>query len=123
MEHSGANGHSRGKDPAETPAEWCDTIHQVLVLVGRKWVVAIFLELLEGPRRHFQLLRAIDVQPKVLRDTLRFLEDDGVVERVLHDDDVGGKSVAYQLTDLGHSLVVPMGALFDWGRDHLVSRP
>jgi DNA-binding HxlR family transcriptional regulator len=85
-------------------------------------VVSIFLELLDGPRRHFQLLRAIDVQPKVLRDTLRFLEDDRVVERVLHDDDVGGKSVAYQLTDLGRSLVVPMGALFDWGRDHLVTR-
>jgi DNA-binding HxlR family transcriptional regulator len=120
MGHSGINGHNHFTAAEEQPAEWGDMIQQVLALVGRKWTVSIFLELLEGPRRHFQLLRAIHgVHSKVLRDNLRFLEDDGVVERVLHDDDAGGKSVAYQLTDLGRSLLEPMGALFAWGRDHL----
>jgi DNA-binding HxlR family transcriptional regulator len=123
MGYSGTNGQHDVTAAEEQPAEWAGTIQRVLALVGRKWAVSIFLELLDGPRRHFQLLRAIDgLQSKVLRDNLRFLEDDGVVERVLHDDDAGGKSVAYQLTDLGRSLLVPMGAIFAWGRDHLESR-
>jgi DNA-binding HxlR family transcriptional regulator len=47
------------------------------------------------------------------------LEEAGLIESVLHNDDVGGKSVAYQLTDLGRSLLESLGALFTWGRDHL----
>jgi DNA-binding HxlR family transcriptional regulator len=108
---------------AEQRAEWGTTVNHVLSVVGRKWIVSILVELLDGPRRHFQLRRGIHgVQSKVLRDNLRFLEEVGLVESVLHNDDVGGKSIAYQLTDLGRSLLVPLGALFAWGRDHLEDR-
>jgi DNA-binding HxlR family transcriptional regulator len=96
------------------------TTQEVLVLLSRKWVVSVLRELLAGPRRHFQLRCAIrDVQPKVLRETLRFLERDGLVERVLHDDGVGGKAIAYELTELGGSLVEPLVAIYLWGRTHL----
>nr|MDP9335954.1 winged helix-turn-helix transcriptional regulator [Actinomycetota bacterium] len=55
----------------------------------------------------------------VLTDTLRFLERDGVIERVLHDGEHGSKSIAYQLTDLGQSLADPVTALYRWGQEHL----
>jgi DNA-binding HxlR family transcriptional regulator len=114
------NSHSHDSTLTEQRAEWEATVNHVLSVVGRKWVVSIVVELLDGPRRHFQLCRGIHgVQPKVLRDNLRFLEKAGLVESVLQIDDVGGKSIAYQLTDLGRSLLVPLGALFAWGRDHL----
>lgn len=102
------------------PTVWMVTTQEVLSLLSRKWVVSILRELLGGPRRHFQLRHAIKgIQPKVLRETLRFLERDGVVERVLHDDDVGGKGIAYELTGLGCTLVEPLTSVFEWGRDHL----
>ena len=77
-------------------------------------------ELVSGTKRHFQLNYAIKgVTAKVLTDTLRFLERDGVVERVLHDEGHGSKSVAYQLTDLGRSLAEPLTGLYRWGEKHL----
>ena len=107
---------------------WSATTQEVLGLVGRKWVVAIVRGLLNGPRRHFQLECEISgVQPRVLRDTLRSLERDGLVERILCDDEHGGKCIAYQLTRLGASLTVLLTTVFDWGVEHLdevrASRP
>lgn len=114
------NSSSPDTRTTEQRAEWEATVNHVLSVVGRKWVVSIVVELLDGPKRHFQLRRGIHgIQPKVLRDNLRSLEQAGLVESVLHIDDVGAKSVAYQLTDLGRSLLLPLGALFAWGRDHL----
>jgi DNA-binding HxlR family transcriptional regulator len=105
---------------APDPAVWTATTQEVLALLGRKWLVSIVRELLDGPRRHFQLRCAIKgIQPKVLRETLRFLERDGMVERVLHDDGVGGKAIAYELTGLGRTLVEPLVAVCEWGRKHL----
>ena len=107
---------------------WIGTAQEVLGLVGRKWVVAIVRGLLNGPRRHFQLEYEISgVQPRVLRDTLRSLERDGLVERILCDDDYGGKCIAYRLTRLGASLTVLLTTAFEWGVEHLdevrASRP
>jgi DNA-binding HxlR family transcriptional regulator len=114
------NSPSRDTAFAEQRAEWEATVTHVLSVVGRKWVVSIVMELLDGPKRHFQLRQGIHgVQPKVLRDNLKFLEEAGLVESVLHIDDLGGKSIAYQLTELGRSLLVPLRALFVWGRNHL----
>jgi len=102
-------------------SSWIGTTQEVLGLICRKWVVAIVRCLLNGPRRHFQLECEISgVQPKVLRDTLRSLERDGFVERILCDDDHGGKCIAYQLTDLGVSLTKLLTSVFDWGVGNLV---
>jgi len=99
---------------------WITTAQEVLGLVGRKWVVAIVRGLLNGPRRHFQLECEISgVQPRVLRDTLRSLERNGLVERILCDDEHGGKCIAYRLTRLGASLTVLLTTVYEWGVEHL----
>jgi DNA-binding HxlR family transcriptional regulator len=98
---------------------WTHTTQEVLTLLTRKWVVSVIRALLTGPKRHFQLRLAVKgIQPKVLTETLRALEADGLIERAMLDAD-GAVSIAYWLTDLGQSLVVPLVSLFDWGRAHL----
>jgi DNA-binding HxlR family transcriptional regulator len=102
------------------PLAWTVTTQEVIGLLGRKWAIPLLRELASGTKRRFQLHHAIKgVTPKILTDTLRFLERDGVIERVLHDDGHGSKSIAYQLTDLGRSLGDPLAALYRWGREHL----
>jgi DNA-binding HxlR family transcriptional regulator len=101
---------------------WTVTTQEVIALLGRKWVIPVLRELASAtePKRHFQIRIAIKgVTAKVLTDTLRFLERDGIVEPVLHDERHGSKSIAYQLTDLGQTLATPLTALYEWGRAHL----
>jgi DNA-binding HxlR family transcriptional regulator len=98
---------------------WTITTQEVLALLTRKWVVSVVRVLLSGPKRHFQIRVAIKgIQSKVLTETLRALEADGLVERVMLADE-DAVSIAYTLTDLGQSLVLPLTTLFEWGRDHL----
>jgi DNA-binding HxlR family transcriptional regulator len=113
--------HARADIPEPVGSlAWTITTQEVVALLGRKWVVPVVRELASGTKRRFQLHNAIrSVTPKVLTETLRFLERDGVIERVLHDDGRGSKSIAYQLTELGRSLADPVTALYLWGRDHL----
>jgi DNA-binding HxlR family transcriptional regulator len=111
---------SGGSSPSVEAAVWGRTVQEVLTLLGRKWVVSILIELSKGPRRHFQLVHALGgVQSKVLTETLRFLESDGIVKRVLHGDDAGGKNVAYKITPRGRTLLASVGSLFEWGRENL----
>jgi DNA-binding HxlR family transcriptional regulator len=101
-------------------AAWTVTTQAVVAMLGRKWVLPVVRELGSGTQRHFQLRNGVKgVSPKVLTETLRFLERNGVIARVLHNDGHGGASVAYQLTDLGRSLRAPVAAIYRWGRDHL----
>lgn len=96
------------------------TIQEVLSLVGRKWTVSVLQALEDEPRRFFQIRAGVGgVQPKVLRETLRALEKDGIVERVLHDDGTGSKGIGYELTDLGASVTALLETVHEWGCDHL----
>jgi DNA-binding HxlR family transcriptional regulator len=132
MDSPSASGHrppptgGAGDDPdsdipgSEGSLAWTIATQEVVAILGRKWVISIVRELAPGTKRRFQLTHAIKgVAPKVLTETLRFLERDGVVERVLHDEGRGSKSIGYQLTDLGRSLANPLTAIYRWGREHL----
>ncbi len=115
-----------GDDPdsdipgSEGSLAWTIATQEVVAILGRKWVISVVRELASGTKRRFQLTHAIKgVAPKVLTETLRFLERDGVIERVLHDEGHGSKSIGYQLTDLGRTLASPLTAIYRWGREHL----
>ena len=61
--------------------------------------------------------RVGSVAPKVLTQTLRALERDGVLTRTVYAQ--VPPRVEYQLTDLGHSLVTPIAAIQDWAESHV----
>ena len=111
--------------PGALPGEgdallWTVLTQRVLSLLTRKWVVSIVRVLHDEPKRPFQMKVEIKgIQPKVLRQTLRALEADGLVDQILMPDGLGGRCIAWQLTERGRSLVTPMAALYRWGRDNL----
>lgn len=86
--------------------------------LGGKWTAKIIRCLEVGPRRFSELeipLRGIT--PKVLTETLRSMERDGLVTRT-----VGGgvpPRVDYELSALGRTLLAPMAACCAWTAAHL----
>lgn len=84
-----------------------------------KWSVLILEELCEEPRRFNQLRALVPVTQKTLTATLRRLERNGIVERiVLNDRPV---AVEYRITPLGKTLREPIEAILNWGDAHLTA--
>lgn len=90
----------------------------VLDRVGDKWTALVIGALSEQVLRFTELRAAVGgVAPKVLTQTLRALERDGLVTRTVHAQ--VPPRVDYELTDLGRSLIVPIAALTDWAETHV----
>jgi DNA-binding HxlR family transcriptional regulator len=88
-------------------------VRDVLDRVGDKWSVLIVLRLSHGDARFRALLRAVDgVSQRMLTQTLRGLERDGLVWRRVYD--TRPPAVEYGLTDMGRSLIDPIAALAAW---------
>jgi DNA-binding HxlR family transcriptional regulator len=82
--------------------------------IGERWSLLIVRELLLGPLRFSDLVRAVGGAPTdVLTKRLRDLERDGIVRRRELDPPVS--AVAYELTDLGLELDRPLLELGRWG--------
>jgi DNA-binding HxlR family transcriptional regulator len=90
----------------------------VPVRVGDKWTTKILICLRDGPRRFSELRVPLrGVTAKVLAESLRAMERDGMVTRTSHDENP--PRVVYALTPLGYSLFEPMAAQCAWTRAHL----
>lgn len=88
-------------------------VRHVLDRIGDKWSMLLVMTLASGPRRFNQLHREIpDISQKMLTQTLRDLQRDGLVSREVFD--TKPPSVEYRLTPLGQSLIVPFGQLIEW---------
>jgi len=93
----------------------CRPVSELLARVGDKWSVLVVSLLGGGSLRFSALRRMIDgISQKMLTTTLRSLERDGFVTRTVFP--TTPPSVAYELTELGRDLLVPVGALADWAR-------
>jgi len=91
---------------------------QALERIADKWTCLIVYALLDGPRRHGELRRTIQgISQKMLTQTLRSLETDGLVARRVID--VIPPHVEYSLTPLGETLSDPLVAICRWAMDHL----
>ncbi|MER6921801.1 MULTISPECIES: winged helix-turn-helix transcriptional regulator [Streptomyces] len=85
----------------------------VLNRIGDKWTLLIVIALSDGVHRFSELRERVgEVTPKVLTQTLRGLERDGLVDRTVYA--VVPPKVEYRLTDLGRSLLEPIAAVKDW---------
>jgi DNA-binding HxlR family transcriptional regulator len=92
---------------------------RALELVSEKWTALVVFALVGGPKRHADLLRMIEgVSQKMLTQTLRGLERDGLVERHVLDPRPP-QHVQYHLTPLGDSLAEPLVELCRWAMGHL----
>lgn len=86
--------------------------------IGDKWSVLVILSLTDGPRRFTELRRGIGgVTPKVLTQTLRAMERDGLITRRIYAE--VPPRVEYDMTPLGRSLHDPIRAITDWAEDHI----
>jgi DNA-binding HxlR family transcriptional regulator len=95
----------------------CDS-RQVLDRIADKWTALIIHVLSSGTKRHGELRREISgVSQKMLTQTLRSLEDDGIVNRKVYP--VVPPMVEYSLTPLGRSLIEPLEAICRWAEEHL----
>jgi DNA-binding HxlR family transcriptional regulator len=94
-----------------------DRTREVLELITDKWVISVIYSLSEGTKRYGRLEREVcGVSQKMLTQTLRGLERDGLIERKVYP--VVPPRVEYSLTPLGKTLVEPLTTLRDWAVAH-----
>ncbi|MEN9353948.1 MAG: hypothetical protein RL318_1273 [Fibrobacterota bacterium] len=88
-------------------------VRDVLDRIGDRWSLLVLGELKNGTLRFSVLRRAIDdISQRMLAQTLRHLEQDGLISRKVHA--TVPPQVEYTLTPLGHSLLEPVDALVAW---------
>ncbi len=86
------------------------------IFIGR-WTPKVMYSLKERPHRHGQLRRRIGrVSQRMLTRTLRNLESTGLITRRV----TISKAVAveYSLTQMGRTLIAPLGGMCRWARRH-----
>lgn len=91
---------------------------QILDRIGDTWSVLIVVMLADGPHRYTELAKRIQgVSPKMLTQTLRGLERDGLITRTVHA--AVPPRVDYALTSLGQSLYGLVEGLEKWAETHI----
>lgn len=89
----------------------------IMQRIGDKWTPLVFASLKDGARRFSQLRNDIGgVTPKVLTQTLRTLERDGLIGRTVHAE--VPVRVEYELSELGRTLLGPLDAIRVWAESH-----
>jgi DNA-binding HxlR family transcriptional regulator len=97
-------------------------IRDVLDRLGDRWTLLVLMELQHGTLRFSALKRRIeDISQRMLAQTLRQLEKDGLASRKVYP--TIPPKVEYALTELGQSILKPIGQLIEWaGNNHQAVR-
>lgn len=95
----------------------CPTRH-VLDLIGDRWTTLIIGILADGTKRFSELQRSVGgISQKMLAQTLRNMERDGLVKRTVYPE--VPPRVEYTLTALGKTLCDPITAIHNWAMTHI----
>src|SRR4051812_16957184 len=106
-----------GKSPPSVMDAQCPS-RLVLDRIADKWTALIIHILARGTMRYVALQREIGgISQKMLTQTLRSLERDGLVRRTVYP--VVPPKVEYDLTPLGRTLIEPLHGLCRWSEKHL----
>ena len=88
-----------------------------VALIGSKWKLLIMRNLLSRPWRFNELKKDLDgISQKVLTDSLRSMEADGLLTRTVYPE--VPPRVEYTLTELGYSLRPILEAMRVWGEEY-----
>ncbi|MFI6483894.1 winged helix-turn-helix transcriptional regulator [Nonomuraea sp. NPDC050663] len=91
---------------------------KLLDTLSDKWVSLVLVALSDGPRRYSDVARRIaGVSQKMLTQTLRSMERDGLVTRTVTP--AVPVRVDYELTALGRTLLPLMAAVKAWAEEHI----
>lgn len=94
------------------------TSRSVLRHLTDRWTPMIVAVLQQGPQRFKDLKTQVEgISPKVLTDTLKSMERDGLISRTATASIP--PRVDYELTALGSTLIEPMNALRTWAESHV----
>lgn len=86
-------------------------------LIGSKWKLLIIRNLLERPWRFNELQRSLEgISQKVLTDSLRAMETDGIITRTVYPE--VPPRVEYALSELGESMRPILDAMKEWGENY-----
>ena len=84
-------------------------------LIGSKWKLLILRNLLQRPWRFNELKRSLDgISQKVLTDSLRSMEEDGLITRTVYPE--VPPHVEYALSETGESMILM--AMQSWGTNY-----
>jgi DNA-binding HxlR family transcriptional regulator len=109
-------GDGGGVTP-ESDLDLIERADQTLDVLQGKWKVHLLVFMARGVHRHGRLLACMPgVSKKVMTDTLRTLEHDGLVARRIFAE--VPVRVEYSLTPLGWTLTGPLVALSEWAEAH-----
>ena len=91
---------------------------QLLDRLSDKWVTLVVKSLMDGPKRYSEISHQLaGVSQKMLTQTLRSLERDGMITRTVTPS--VPVRVNYELTPLGESLAGVLGQLKTWAEQHM----
>lgn len=106
-----------GSDACSVDNPASGMIREILARVGVKWSMLVIGVLHDGPLRFTQLHRKVDgISQRMLTQTLRNLERDGLVQRTSYPEIP--PRVEYAATPLGTSLSEPVIRLALWAAEH-----
>ena len=87
-------------------------------VIGGKWKIIVLCHLSYGPMRTSELKKKIpDITQKMLTQTLRELEEDGIISRTVYNQ-VPPK-VVYELSEIGVSLQSILDQICAWGEKYI----
>jgi DNA-binding HxlR family transcriptional regulator len=108
----------RPAPPRSTDYDMIQGTQRVLELISSKWSIGVLYLLAGGTRRFSEIFYEVgEVSKKALTQTLRALEQDGLVARRAYAE--MPMRVEYSLTQLGWSMTTVLMAMFEWSAEHL----
>ena len=115
-----AVGAPRPRGPGRPAPATC-SLSQTLEVVGERWTFLIMREALAGTTRFSGFRSSLLISTDVLADRLATLVEGGVMVRRPYREPGQRARDAYELTPAGRELGIVLGALQQWGDDHLPS--
>lgn len=105
-----------GEEELSDALVWAGGSAGVVHLLAARWVLPVLARLASGGMRYQDLHDSLDgISYKVLTETLRRAERDGLITRSLDGERIETATL-YELTDLGRSLERPLAVLAEWAK-------